>query len=161
MSQGSGAVNEHELALMTDAAIGVLADPAITDDPILLNLDDVPPSVLKNGIIESAQAAGLSAEDASMLASVVTSPGPAPEIAEILLTQLKRNEQLNAEIAETYRRRSELMVVDPITIGAAALLICVLRVRRLKLSKKGVDISFDPLKADMVKVLLDWLRGQP
>jgi DNA-binding transcriptional MerR regulator len=161
MSQGSGAGSEHELALLTDAAIGVLADPTVTDDPILLNLDDVPASVLKNGIIESAQAIGLSVEDANMLASVANSSGPAPQIAEILLAQLKRNEQLNEEIAETYRRRSELMVVDPITIGAAALLLCILRIRRLKLSKSGLDISFDPLKADMVKALLDWLKGQP
>jgi hypothetical protein len=141
MSQEPAAGSEHELALLTDAAIGVLTDPAITDDPILLNLEDAPPSVLKNGIVESAEAIGLSAEDANKLASVATSSGPAPQVAEILIAQLKRNEQLSAEIAETYSRRSELMVVDPITIGAAALLLCVLRVRRVKLSKNGIDIS--------------------
>jgi hypothetical protein len=161
MVRESGQGSEHDLALLTDAAIGVLADPANTDDPVLLNLKDVPSTVLEHEIITSAQAAGLSAEEARLLAANATAHGSASQLADIMLAQLKRSGELAAEIDDTYHTRSELMVVDPITISAAALLICILRIRRVRLSrKKGVDISFDPLKPDVVKAVLEWLRGQ-
>jgi hypothetical protein len=76
------------------------------------------------------------------------------------VAELRRDEALAGEIAEAYERRKDLMAVDPLTISAAALLLLVLRVRRVRISKQeGVDVTLDPLKADVVKAVLSFVGG--
>jgi hypothetical protein len=81
-------------------------------------------------------------------------------VAQTVVAELQRDDALAGEIADAYERREDLMAVDPLTISAAALLLLVLRVRRVRISKRdGVDVTLDPLKADVVKAVLSFVGG--
>lgn len=146
----------HELTIMTDAALGVLLADGEVDRAIL----DAPPSVLRRMIVEEARSAGLTDEDATVLADGATTPSRAGGVAGAVLTELCRTEPIREELDAAAARRDELMAVDPLTIGAAVLLVAVLKVRRIKISKsKGLDVSFAPLKSEIIQAVLQFLRG--
>ena len=141
----------HELTVMTDAAIGVLLSNSDTDTSIL----DAPPSVLRRLLVDEARRIGLTDEDAAILADGATSAPKVAGVADVLLTELRQSQPIREELDAANARRDELMVIDPVSIAAAALLLAALKVRRVKISKAdGVDLSFDPVKSEMVKAVL-------
>jgi PP-loop superfamily ATP-utilizing enzyme len=152
-------MSELDLGKLTEAAIGVLV--AAGDDPQLAEVQSMPAGVLKEQITGAAKALGFPAEHAARLSDLATRTESASDVARTVLAKLNQDEALAAEVAESNRRRQDLMVIDPLTISAAALLLLVLRIRRVRMSKKnGVDVQLDPLKADMVEAVLGFFRGQ-
>ena len=149
--------SERDVARLTEATIGLLLGSV--EDDALADVESIPPAVILREIVKAAESLGCTVEEATQLANVVSRQELAPDIAKAVVAELGRNESLGQEIADSFERRSELMVVDPLTISAAALLLLVLRVRRVKLSKDGLDVRLDPLKGDVVKVVLNFLGG--
>jgi hypothetical protein len=152
-------MSELDLGKLTEAAIGVLA--AAGDDPQLADVQSMPAGVLKEQITGAAEGLGFPAERAARLSDLATRAESASDVARTVLAELTRDEALAAEVAESNRRRQDLMVIDPLTISAAALLLLALRIRRVRVSKKdGVDVQLDPLKADIVEAVLGFFHGQ-
>lgn len=149
-------MTDPTVAKLAEAAIGVL-EPADEDGA---DLQSMPPAALRAEITAAAQSLGVTAEDAARLAEAAARDDLAPGVAEAVVAELQRDEALAEEIADAYERRQDLMAVDPLTISAAALLLLVLRVRRVRVSRKdGVDVTLDPLKADVVKAVLSFVGG--
>jgi hypothetical protein len=147
---------ERDAAKLAEAAIGVLevADEEAPDLQLL------PPAAMRQQIAEAAEAIGVTPEDAAQLAEAAVSENLAPGVAEVVVSELERDDALAAEIADAYERRRDLMAIDPLTISAAALLLLVLKVRRVRISKReGVDITLDPLKPEVVKAVLSFVGG--
>jgi hypothetical protein len=147
---------ERDVAKLAEAAIGVL-EPA---DEEGADLQSLPPAVIREQIAAAAQSLGVTPEDAAQLAAAAARDDLAPGVAQAVVAELQRDDALAEEIADAYARRQDLMAVDPLTISAAALLLLVLRIRRVRISKKGgVDVTLDPLKADVVKAVLGFVGG--
>jgi hypothetical protein len=52
------------------------------------------------------------------------------------------------------------MAIDPITIASVALFVAVLKVRRIKVSRKdGLDMSFEPIRFEVLRAVLDFVKG--
>jgi hypothetical protein len=149
-------LTDSNVAKLAEAAIGVL-EPA---DEEGADLHSLPPAVIQEQIAAAAQSLGVTPEEAAQLAVAAAREDLAPGVAQTVVAELQRDEALAGEIADAYERRQDLMAVDPLTISAAALLLLVLRVRRVRISKKdGVDVTLDPLKADVVKAVLSFVGG--
>jgi hypothetical protein len=149
-------LTDQDIAKLAEAAIGVLAP----EDADGADLQSMPPSVIQDEIAAASESLGLTADEAARLAEAASREDLAPGLAETVVAELRRDEALAGEIAEAYERRKDLMAVDPLTISAAALLLLVLRVRRVRISKQeGVDVTLDPLKADVVKAVLSFVGG--
>jgi hypothetical protein len=149
-------LTDQDIAKLAEAAIGVLAP----EDADGADLQSMPPSVIQYEIAAASASLGLTADEATRLAEAAAREDLAPGLAQTVVTELRRDEALAGEIAEAYERRKDLMAVDPLTISAAALLLLVLRVRRVRISKQeGVDVTLDPLKADVVKAVLSFVGG--
>jgi hypothetical protein len=147
---------ERDPAKLAEAAIGVLevADEEAPDLQLL------PPAVVREQIAEAAEALGVPPDEAARLAAAAASEELAPGVAVAVVAELERDDALAGEIADAYERRRELMAIDPLTISAAALLLLVLRVRRVRVSKQaGVDVQLDPLKPEVVKAVLGFVGG--
>lgn len=149
-------MTEADVAKLAEAAIGVL-EPADEEGG---DLESLPPAAIQEQIAAAAESLGVTAEEAARLAAAASREDLAPDVARAVVEELQRDEALAGEIADAYERRQELMAVDPLTISAAALLLLVLRVRRVRVSKQGgVDVTLDPLKADVVKAVLSFAGG--
>jgi hypothetical protein len=154
--QGTPGRNWHELMVMTDAALGMLLEGGELDRTIL----NAPPSVLRRLIIDEALGLGLSEEDTAVLVEGATSSPQALGVAEVVLTELRREKPIRDDLDAATARRGELMFIDPGSIAAAALLVAVLKVRRIKVSKsEGMDVAFEPVKSAVVNALLGFLKG--
>lgn len=150
--------SEADVARLAEATIGVLQG-GVGDDP-LLEVESMPRDVVEREIAAAAESVGVSSQEASQLADAVSQQDLAPGIARAVVAELSRDERLSDEIADSYGRRGELMAVEPVTITAAALLLLVLRVRRVRLSKQeGLDVTLEPLKGDVVKAVLGFVGG--
>lgn len=149
-------MTDQDIAKLAEAAIGVLAP----EDDDGADLQSMPPGVIQGEIAAASESLGLTADEAARLAEAAAREDLAPGVAQAVVAELQRDEALAGEIAEAYERRKGLMAVDPLTISAAALLLLVLRVRRVRISKQeGVDVTLDPLKADVVKAVLSFVGG--
>jgi hypothetical protein len=146
----------RELGRLTEAAIGVL-EGADDGDPELADVQSMPQSVLQEQISTAAESLGFSTQRAVELADIASRGDLAPDVARTVLAELSRDATLGAEIAESNRRRGDLMAIDPLTISAAALLLLALRVRRVRVSKDGVDVNLAPLKVDIVEAVLGFI----
>lgn len=149
-------MTDVDAAKLAEAAIGVL-EPA---DEEGADLQSLPPAAIQEQIAAAAESLGVTADEAAQLAAAASREDLAAGVARTVVAELQRDEALAGEIADAYERRQELMAVDPLTISAAALLLLVLRVRRVRVSRQdGVDVTLDPLKADVVKAVLGFVGG--
>jgi hypothetical protein len=152
----SSDLDTRAVAVRTDAVLGMMIDDGGLDRSIL----DAPPSILRRMVVEEARSAGLSEEDAAALADSVTASSHADAVARVVLEQLWRAEPLRDELDAATQRRDELMAIDPITITSVALFVAVLKVRRIKVSRKGgLDMSFEPIRSEVLRAVLDFVRG--
>jgi hypothetical protein len=154
-----GVHTDADLAQLTDAAIGALMDQADAGGPV----EDVlamPPRVLAEQLREALQAEGLAPAEAAQVAATVTREDLAPDVVRAVLSSMSLNEPLADEIAANFDRRRDLMAIDPLTIGAVALLVLVLRVKRVRVSKDaGVEVDLAPLKVDVLKSIVGFVSG--
>ena len=51
-----------------------------------------------------------------------------------------------------------MMVVDPGTVLAAAVLLLVLKLRRVKVGREGVEVTLDPVRQGMLGFVQQLLR---
>ena len=64
-----------------------------------------------------------------------------------------------AEVEAAYRDRQNLLTVGIDIILAAALLVLVLKVKRVKVGKEGTDVGFSKLSDGALKSVLAFVTG--
>jgi hypothetical protein len=157
MNLDPAVLSTKDLGKLTEAAIGVLGS-ADDGDPELEEVQSMPPGVLRERIAAAAESIGLSTERATALAEIASREDLAPDVARTVLTQLSRDSALGREIADSNRRRGDLMAIDPLSVSAAALLLLTLRLRRVRVSNQAVEIDLAPLKGGIVDAVLAFVR---
>jgi hypothetical protein len=101
----------------------------------------------------------LSAEQAALVAEASMDADRRSGLAPAVVSALQVDPALATEISDAFSNRRDLMAVDPVTIALGALLLLVLRVKRVRVSKDGVEVDLDPLKSDVVKAALSFVAG--
>jgi hypothetical protein len=146
-------LDDDELRAMIRAATSVLARRG---DVRRDDLAQMPQSVAVaelRGALES-EGLALAPEDTIALAE----PTLERRVAEAVLSELGRDAQLRAAIEGARRASDELMVLDPGTLGVVALVLLSVKVRRIRVTRDGVDVAFDPVKQGVVSSLTKILR---
>jgi hypothetical protein len=155
---GGGMPNDNQMAQWVEAAIGVVGADA-EGRAIAAQVIELPPRVLRRQLEEAIVAQGFSAEQAALVAEASMDADRCSGLAPAVVSALQVDPALATEISDAFSNRRDLMAVDPVTIALGALLLLVLRVKRVRVSKDGVEVDLDPLKSDVVKAALSFVAG--
>jgi hypothetical protein len=58
-----------------------------------------------------------------------------------------------------YTANQRLMIADPVTIMAIGLVLLVMKLRKVKVGKDGLDVTLDPMQDVMAEVIKRLLGG--
>jgi hypothetical protein len=150
-------LSDDQLGLLTQCAVTVIAEGATDEAGVdVAELRELPATVLAPDLAEALRAAGVPAGDQQIerLAGETTSNRT---LAIALLEQICAVPALRAEVDAAYTAHQRLMIVDPVTIMAIGLVLLVMKLRRVKVGKDGLDVSLDPMQdvmADVIKSLI-------
>lgn len=161
-------LSDDELATLIAAAEHVLADFADTADNTdtdaagepdtaqLAELAQLPVAHIAPALAETLREAGTDV-DPDDVAALLRDADQSRQLAVQALREISTEPALAEEVAAAYRARREMMAVDPGLVLSGALLLFVLKLKRIKIGK--VDISFYELR-DGVLAQLRSLLGK-
>ncbi|NUR26773.1 MAG: hypothetical protein HOV83_13180 [Catenulispora sp.] len=153
-------LSDDELATLTAAAEHVLADFAdAADEPEtaqVAQLPRMPVAHVGPALAETLREAGTDV-DPDDVTALLRDAEQARLLAIQALLEISTEPALAGEVAAAYRARREMMAVDPSLVLSGALLLFVLKLKRIKIGK--VDISFYELR-DGVLAQLRSLLGK-
>jgi hypothetical protein len=144
-----GSLDDAHLGLLLESIISVLRDGAASPDEAeeLLALPSGPRAAELNAVLR----------DAGVLTDVNAGSSPDADRDRTLGLALVRSicvePGLRNEVDEAYRARQGLMVLDPVTLLAAAGLLLVMKLRHVEVGKGRVVIKLDPVRNVMVGLL--------
>lgn len=130
-------LDDAELTMLVEAAASVIADH--TDEAGARTYLEMPPRPAGQ-ILKSTLADAGVAVDEEAAAELVRDQKAARQLTVRVLRSLAQQPILAAEIEAAYRDRQRMLVIDAGLISAAALLLLVLKLKRVKIG--GVDVSF-------------------
>jgi hypothetical protein len=81
-------------------------------------------------------------------------------LAIALIQELCAIPALRDEVGEAYAARKGMMVVDPGSVLAVSLLLLVLKLRRVRVGREGVEVTLDPVRGGALKLVGSLLGGQ-
>lgn len=130
-------LDDAELAMLVEAATSVIAEH--TDEAGAKTYLEMPlrpaSQVLKSTLADAGVAV-----DEEATAELVRNQKATRQLTVRVLRSLAQQPILAAEIETAYRDRQKMLVIDAGLISAAALLLLVLKLKRVKIG--GVDVSF-------------------
>jgi hypothetical protein len=144
---------DNQLRLLLASAMSVLQRIADEEDTALVEeVAVVPPApltqelqalLIESGVkVNPAQAEQLTDSRLAML---------------LALKQIARQPELVRRVEGTFQERRRMLFVDPGTILAGAVLILVIKLKRVRADRGGVDIEFRDLKSDMLGAIRKFL----
>jgi|SRR5215472_17128149 len=148
----------REVALMVDAAVGVIGGQG-DSSTLLSEAKEMPPRILVRRLEEAIAACGFSAHQAALVADASTNPSTSPELAAAVISALKTDDSLAIEMSDVFGKRQDLMAIDPATVGLGVLLLIVLRTKRVRVGKEGLEIDLEPIKSSIVHAVLSLLEA--
>lgn len=151
-----GALSDRELGMLTESAAAVIADAA-GDDPDVRELRELPPSALTPDLADELSQAGVIVDEQA-LDRLCEDIQASRTLAIAFLEQACTIPALRTEIDAAYAARRRLLVADPATIVSVALLVLVLKLRRVKLGRDGLDVTFDPVRGTITSIINDLLK---
>lgn len=150
-------LSDDELATLTEAAEHVLADLAdAADEPETAMLAEMPVAHVGPALAETLREAGTDA-DPDEVTALLRDAQRSRQLVIETLREIRTQQALAEEVAAAYRARREMMAVDPGLVLSGALLLFVLKLKRIKIGK--VDVSFYELR-DGVLAQLRSLLGK-
>lgn len=151
------ALSDGQLGLLTQCAITVIAEGAGNDADVD-EIRELPAVVLAPDLAAALRAAGVQARDQQIerLAEETTSNRT---LAIALLEQICAVPALRAEVDAVYTAKQRLMIVNPVTIMAIGLVLLVMKLRRVKVGKDGLDVTLDPMQDVMANVIKGLIGG--
>jgi len=148
-------LDDLDLRMLLEAAASVLTD---TGD----GGDVEPVSELAPGVVAADLSGALAAEgvqaDTAALRELIETASADRRLALAFVHEVCALPQLRDEIDAAYEARRRMMVVEPATLLAASLLLLVIKLRRVRVGRAGVEIRLDPIKAEMVTAVKQLLR---
>ena len=145
-------LTDQELRLLVDAAVAVLAGELGEDERD--RLLDLPPGRAAAELRETLTEAGAT-DPEEVLAALTTGTATARTLVAGVLVEPAAAEPIRAAYAE----RKSLMALDAgLVTGPVLLALVLLRIKRVRLGKGGLDIQF--ADSPGVGQLFDLLRGK-
>jgi hypothetical protein len=127
-------LDDRELNRLVEAATEVLAEHEGS------GFNGLPPGVLGDELRRAFADDGVTIGQEA--AHRLVYGGDQEAIVRPVLMQLGREPAIAEEIAEAYEARRRMMMVDPASIAAGALLLLVLKLRRVRVEKGIVEVDF-------------------
>ncbi len=138
------ALEEEEQLMLAEAAIDVLQEGARdAGEPLAEDPTAMPVAILHRELEATLSENGV---QVSLPPDDATASQP---LALAVLTEIGKHPALRAEIEEAYRQRREMLIVDFGVCTGPALLYLVMKLKRVKLGKAGLDVSFYEYKDEM------------
>jgi hypothetical protein len=150
-----GALSDRELGVLTECAVAVIAEAA-GDNPDVRELRELPPSALAPDLADALSRSGVTVGERE-IDQLCEDSHASRVLAIALLQQACTIPALRAEIDAAYVARQRMMVADPVTIVSIALVVLVMKLRRVKLGRDGVDVTLDPVRNVVAKIVKDLL----
>lgn len=147
-------LDDRDLRLLVEVAVELLA--GAVDDPD--RPTDLPRSMLIGEVRDLLAADGVAVDDPRVADQFAGDGLFRPAVLPVL-EQLASDPQVADAIAEAYEARQRMMVVDGGFLVGAALLLLVLKLKRVRLAKLGVDIELYEAKADALQAIKDLTAG--
>ena len=149
-------LDDAELETLIAAASAVMADRA--DTPAAREALTMAPGPTARELRFELQGAGveIDAEDAERL---VSDEGASREAAIAALRELGKEPVLAEEIEEAWQARRGLMVIDAGLVSAGALLLLVMKLKRVKVGKGQAEVDFYEVKDGVLGALRRFLQG--
>jgi hypothetical protein len=141
-------LSDEELATLVEAAEHVIADSS--DEPDASGYMKMPVTRLGTAIAGSLRETG-SDTDPDQVTELLRDHEHARQLAVQALQAIGREPVLADHIEAAYRARREMMAVDAGLVVAGALLLLVLKLKRIKIG--NVDISFYEARASALEQL--------
>ncbi len=147
-------LTDVEVAALTQAAIHVLE--AGGDDPSLREVETMPTRPLTATLEQELSARAIT--EPEIARRIVSDHSLSRPIAINLLKTIAADPVLAEEVAAAYRARQKLLTVGVDLILAGALLLLVLKVKRVRVGKRGVDAEFSELSDNAIKSVMSFLK---
>lgn len=148
------AMSDQGLATLVDSAIFVLhrSDAADTPSPT-----ELPNSVLMKQLEQALTKRGV---DGAVAGNLVTQQGLSRPVAVAVLGAIATEPVLAQEVERVWQERGGLLFVGAETILGAALLLLVLKLKKVKVSKQtGTEIEFDKVSSGALGAILKFVGG--
>lgn len=126
-----------ERKVLVDSAVAVLNGKLKPDETLS---PDMPTSVVRRHMVAALTDAGLASTQEE--ASAVMSSASDTDIVIAMLSGLASIPELANEIEQEYQRREQMLFLDAGLISGPALVILLLKLKRLKINSSGIDVSF-------------------
>lgn len=146
-------LSEKDLAILTAATVSILAEQPTADKPVR----DLPPSKLAEELVSILADSGLAAPK-SIARQLATEPAPR-ELLIPILTAIGAQHGLAQQIMDAYEAQKQMMIIDAGLVSAAALLILVLKLRKVRIANK-VEIDFYQVTSSVLNALRQFM-GRP
>jgi hypothetical protein len=111
----------------------------------------MPRSVLRSRMASALSEAGLPASKDDASAAMSSASGA--DAARSMLSALSRVPGLREEIEQAYRRREEIMFLDFGLVTGPALMILLLKLKRIKINSSGVDVQMYDANKSMIEMV--------
>jgi len=147
-----GELTDGQRKDLVESAVAVLRDGLQPDEAIT---SDMPASVVRGQMAAALAEAGLPASEQDASAAMSSASGP--DAVLTMLSALAQVPGLREEIEQAYRRRQDMMVLDFGIITGPALMILLLKLKRIKINSSGVDVQlYDAHKStiEMIRQML-------
>jgi hypothetical protein len=146
-------LDDADLRLLLQAAASVLAEAAEDEDEAA-DMVEMPAS-------EAAAEVGATMGSAGGAARrLVDDPAADRALALELVREVCAIPALRDEVDEAYAARKRMLVVDPGSILAVSLLLLVVKLRRVKVGREGVQVELDPIREGALKFAAKLLGAQ-
>jgi hypothetical protein len=147
-------LSDVEIAALTQAAIHVLQ--VGSNDDSVRDIEAMPTRPLLGTLEE--ELAARSVTDRDIANRIVGDKTLSRPIAIRLLTTIANDPAIAAEVETAYQKRQKLLTVGVDIILAAALLLLVLKVKRVRVGKTGVDVELWKLSDNAIKSVLTFVK---
>jgi hypothetical protein len=138
-------IPDEDLAVLVAAAIDVVKEHS-EDSAVDVEVDALPASVLRTELVQGLEL------DEETVDRMIDGGDASRAVGLALLREIGDQPELRAEIEQAYEDRKQMMIVEVGLIAAAALLVLVMKVKKIKVVKgEGVTVDFDPFRPEMVK----------
>ncbi|MGO9081072.1 MAG: hypothetical protein ACLQDY_18870 [Streptosporangiaceae bacterium] len=147
-------MDERHLRLLVDAAVSVLAEGFSEEERD--RLVDLPSARAVSELSAILSEAGVS--DADTVAAALMDEPVRDNASRRMIKEALAEPEVSAKITAAYDERTSMMVLDGgIITGPVLLAIVLLRLKRVQVNKKGLDIQLQDSKG--VDALFTLIRG--
>jgi hypothetical protein len=150
--------DDNELRELTKVTASVLVDSC--SEPVALNQDvlDLPPLALSRQIaFEFSDIVPQATPET--IQKLLESEAASREVSLALLGKIREIDPLSSLISEAYEEHRRRMAGPELLLAIGALIILAIKVKKLKISKEGVELQFSMPSSVLKEFIASFLKG--